>query len=552
VPWIVGVAAIHTMIVQKKSGSSHKAALFLSILAYMLVIYSTFLTRSGILGDISVHSFVDLGLYNQLLLWIVMMGVVGFGLFAYRYRVLPTPEREPNMLSREFMIFSGAMLLCAVGAVVLLGTSAPILGRLFRDNPSSVPLAFYNQWTLPLSIGFVFLAGLGQLFWWNKMSVANLNRVLLKPMVLSVLSTIAIILFTPFVDRSIAPQPGLATAPQPGIEAGLLGGLGSFWSAYGTGLLLLLLVFVAFFAFYGNGFVLWRIGSGNPKLAGGAFAHIGFAIMVLGVVASSGFSNPLSAGNGVDMGSNRENFIIERGQTKTIEGYRVSYVDQDVSSEGHPQYVLDFVDQRGRAFRVKPVAYLSNKEQWIQHPDLHMYFEKDLFVAVSPNVMFESNGTGQGGEFQLVQGDSTTLGNNEYRVRFVGFDLDIDQKHITDSTEIAVSAELEVTRLASGERRTLRPIYMVMQDRSVQFIQNRVPDWNVALTFAGMNVDTGAITLVVEGVDMAPEDWLVVQAYEKPFINLVWIGIIMFSIGFVIAGYRRIKDHQFHLQHRDA
>ncbi|NNF05036.1 MAG: cytochrome c biogenesis protein CcsA, partial [Rhodothermales bacterium] len=171
VPWLIGIAAVHTMIVQKRSGHSQKASLFLAILAYMLVVYSTFLTRSGILGDISVHSFVDLGLYNQLLLWILTMGVVGFGLFALRYRELPVPEKEPSMLSREFMIFSGAMLLCAVAAVIITGTSAPILGRIFRDSPSAVPLEFYNKWTLPLSVLFVFLAGLGQLFWWNRMSV---------------------------------------------------------------------------------------------------------------------------------------------------------------------------------------------------------------------------------------------------------------------------------------------------------------------------------------------------------------------------------------------
>jgi cytochrome c biogenesis factor len=82
VPWLLGVAAFHTMLVQKKSGSSQKASLILSIAAYLFVVYSTFLTRSGILGDVSVHSFVSLGLYNQLLIWIAVMGALGIGLFA--------------------------------------------------------------------------------------------------------------------------------------------------------------------------------------------------------------------------------------------------------------------------------------------------------------------------------------------------------------------------------------------------------------------------------------------------------------------------------------
>ena len=79
------MAGLHAMIVQKKSHTSHKAALFLSILAYMLIIYSTFLTRSGILGDLSVHSFASTSaLTNQLLVWILAMGIAGFGLFAVR------------------------------------------------------------------------------------------------------------------------------------------------------------------------------------------------------------------------------------------------------------------------------------------------------------------------------------------------------------------------------------------------------------------------------------------------------------------------------------
>ncbi|PSQ88772.1 MAG: cytochrome C assembly protein, partial [Bacteroidetes bacterium QS_8_64_10] len=293
VPWIVGIAALHAMLIQKKSGRAHKAALGLSIASYLLVVYSTFLTRSGVLGDISVHSFVDLGLHNQLLLWMGAMIVVGFGMMAWRYRDLPAPKRESNVLSREFLIFSGAMLLCAMAAVIILGTSAPIFGRIFRDSPSGVPTEFYNKWTLPLSVGLAFLAGMGQLFWWNKMSVERVSRVLMKPLGLAVASTVGVLLFTPFLERTVR----VSAAPQqaPMAEAGLLGAgsFSQFWAVYGQSLLLMLLVFAAFFALYGNGIVMWRVGRGNPRMAGGALTHVGFALVVLGIVASSGFNNTL-------------------------------------------------------------------------------------------------------------------------------------------------------------------------------------------------------------------------------------------------------------------
>lgn len=552
VPWLVGVAAIHTMISQKKSGSSHKASLLLTIMAYVLVVYSTFLTRSGILGDISVHSFVDLGLHSQLLLWILTMMFVGTGLFIYRYRELPVPERETRTLSREFMIFSGAMLLTATAAVILVGTSAPIFGRLFRESPSAVPIAFYNKWTLPLTVGFVLLAGVGQLFWWQKMSVENLNRVLIKPMVLSVVSTIVVLIFTPFVQRTIEPI-AANTAPSPPVAlAGVLAGLGSFWEQYGASILLLLLLFAAFFAFYGNGMVLLRIARGNIRLAGGAVAHLGLVFTILGIISSSGFSNPLAHNTGVQMGENRDNFIINRGETRSVSNYQVTYRDKKLTEEGRSVYVLDFVTPTGRTFTLEPVVYQNKSGQWIQHPDLQMYFEKDIYAAVSPNVMFGPD-TGSGNELRLARNDSTVIGDNAFSVHFVGFDTRVDPSLIpSDSIQIAVAAVLEVTNLKTSETRTLRPIYMIANDRTQQFIQTRVNDWDLMVAFTGMNVDTGEAHFFVEGAEIRPEDWLVVQAYEKPFINLLWFGILLLTAGFILSIYRRVQDYRFSLRRLPA
>jgi cytochrome c-type biogenesis protein CcmF len=66
-----------------------------------------------------------------------------------------------------------------------------------------------------------------------------------------------------------------------------------------------------------------------------------------------------------------------------------------------------------------------------------------------------------------------------------------------------------------------------------------------------MNVNTGSANFVVEGVDLEPEDWVLIQAYEKPLINLVWIGIILLSCGFIVSIVRRVKDHRF-AEHRAA
>jgi cytochrome c-type biogenesis protein CcmF len=562
VPWIVGVAAFHTMLVQKKSSTGQKASLLLCIAAYVLVIYSTFLTRSGILGDVSVHSFVDLGLYNQLLLWIGTITVVGVGLFLYRFNELPTPDKEPRVLSREFMILSGATLLTTTAAVIILGTSAPIFGRIFRDNPSAVPIEFYNQWTLPLAIGFVFLAGLGQLFWWNKMDVESLNRVLLKPVAFATVCTIGILLLTPFAEQTIL-LPASAPAPQTA-SAGLVSGLSTFWAMYGQALQLLLLLFVGFFALFGNGMVLWRVLRGNPRMAGGAIAHVGLAIAILGVIASSGFDRALprlgTAPSADEDQMPRENFVVAKGQTRTVNGYRVTYAGKTQTERGRGQYIIDVTDPKGRSFTLTPIAYQGSGDQWFMHPDVKAFLEKDIFLSVTPK---EATGMGSeegkpGGEFQLARGDSTMLGDREYAVAFDGFTVlkgpeqmrsstppDAATNRVPDDAKMAVGANLRVTNLQTRETRSLMPIYVVGPDNSQQYVENRIADWGLRMAFTEMNASNGKASFAVEGVDVMPEDWVVVQAYTKPLISLLWVGIIVMTVGFVVAIGRRVQDIRF-------
>jgi cytochrome c-type biogenesis protein CcmF len=182
-----------------------------------------------------------------------------------------------------------------------------------------------------------------------------------------------------------------------------------------------------------------------------------------------------------------------------------------------------------------------------------MYFERDIFVAVSPNAMFDSaqQGDEKGGALTLGRNESRVLGSNEYQLEFVSFNVNVESDMVPDSASIAVGATLNLTRIDTGETRELQPIYIVMPDGRQQFVQNRVGEWGLTITFSGMNVNTGSANFVVEGVDLEPEDWVLIQAYEKPLINLVWIGIILLSCGFIVSIVRRVKDHRF-AEHRAA
>ena len=549
VPWIIGVAGLHAMLVQKKTAAGHKSALLLTVAAYAFVVYSTFLTRSGILGDISVHSFVDLGLYNQLLLYILSIVGLGFGMFAWRYRELPRPAVASPTMSREGLIFQGALLLALTGLVISLGTSAPIFGRIFRDNPAAVPISFYSDWTLPLAIGVALLAGVGQLMWWKRMSAVELNRALVAPLGLAVACTALILIFTPFVAVTVQPLEAGAGAQQI-VEAGLFSAFGPFWDRFGMSLMLMLLLMASFFSFFGNAGVMWRIGRGNAKLVGGSLSHVGFAILLIGIVISGAFNNPISDGDGANIQGSRDNFILARGETKLVDGYTASYHGSELNALGRPVYHVDFTSPTGETFAARTEVYQSAGGQWIQHPDVEQGALRDVYVALYPSAMSEQPADpDEPEEITLVRGQTIPLGNNDYRLTFRDYDLNVDPTVVDidlENTELAVAAILELEHLPTEETRTLRPVYIIKKDGAQEFIQNRVTDWDITATFVGMQVDEGAgqgaVRVVLDGIQVLPDDWVVVQAYEKPLISLVWLGTIILLIGFAVSGRRRFAD----------
>jgi cytochrome c-type biogenesis protein CcmF len=529
VPWLLAAGAVHVMIAYRRSGTSFKAALLLPMLAFAFVVYSTFLTRSGILGDASVHSFVDLGLYNQLLLWMLSVVGLGLGFFVLRFRELPRPKQDPALLSREFVLFLGAMVLSAMAMVIIVGTSTPILGRLFRDNPAPPDMHFYNSWTLPLAIALGLLIGLGQLLWWYRMDGRAFVRALFVPFMLSAAVTAL-----------------------------------ALWAAGVREGRYLLLILGASFAFFANARVLLRLFRGNPRLAGGAIAHIGMALVLFGIVSSSGHDRTLvPPGEGILLGDPNDPHVAHRdvqpkhfplylGEERQVAGYRIAYVGQRVEPRrGETFYRIAITDPRGRSVVLEPSAYRSRNGQAIQHPDVVSFWDRDLYVAVVPDWMLRSEEEDTDStthRFLLRRGEQERLG--AYRIRFARFqilkapepmraegELRLPEDLREEEVDIAVAALVELTHTGTGEVRTLRPVYLILRDRTQRFLPDGVPEWNVTLWFEGMNVDQGQAVLRAQGPRQVP--WVLVEVHEKPFIGLLWLGTVVLMAGFALSILRR-------------
>ena len=164
------------MLIYRRNGAAVKTSLILIITTFLLVVYSTFLTRSGILGDSSVHSFTDLGLSGQLLLYLLVFVVLSIYLLIRNWSIIPSTEKEINTYNKEFWIFIGATVLSLSAFQVILPTSIPVINSILNNigietsmAPPADQVMFYTRFQIWFGIGIAILTGIGQFFWWKKL-----------------------------------------------------------------------------------------------------------------------------------------------------------------------------------------------------------------------------------------------------------------------------------------------------------------------------------------------------------------------------------------------
>lgn len=153
IPWLVGIALMHGMLFQRRKGALTKTNCALALLYFILVFYSTFLTRSGVLSDFSVHSFADYGLSTYLLVILLAFVALAFAFYAWRARDVKGKPLSAALWTWETFLVYGIIMLLLYAGIILLGTSFPLLSRLLMATPAAVNERFYN--TISLPVGFL-------------------------------------------------------------------------------------------------------------------------------------------------------------------------------------------------------------------------------------------------------------------------------------------------------------------------------------------------------------------------------------------------------------
>ncbi|MCU0420040.1 MAG: cytochrome c biogenesis protein CcsA [Cyclobacteriaceae bacterium] len=567
VPWLVLVASVHTMITYKNSKTALKASVILVVAVFLLILYSTFLVRSGILGDTSVHSFTDLGLSGQLLIYQFFFTGIAVWLIVRSWKEIPTTEEEVSTYSREFWIFMGASTLCLMGLQVLIPTSIPVynsivegLGVTSNVAPPADQVGFYSKFQLWFAAGVALLSGTGQFFWWKRMDRGNVLNDLLLPVLLSLLVAV--------VTASVSKVYNVA---------------------YG------LLLFAGVYIILSNIIVAGKVLKKNPSLSGGALAHMGVGLMLIGILFSSGYSKVVSLNNSglliskqfSDTG-NREHLLLYLHEPELMAGYELEYLGERLELRDKVGYIkrseveilgqpgggksptepLDAIAQndilkdgkklyaRGDTLRVHPENIYYEIEMrkngkveatlfprlqvnpnmgLLASPDIKRAIGKDLYVHSAPLV----RDTIVWSEMQQVR----VRKSQEFFVNdYVAMLEDISRVETVAGVELTSSdAAVQARIRVEGERGSYfaQPVFIILNSAQVGRIYDEIADLGVRLTLLNIHPETEEFTL---GVETRQKDWVVIKAMEKPLINILWLGTGVLMIGFSIAMVRRFKD----------
>ena len=528
VPWLTLVAAIHTSIIYKKNGSSLKATYLFFGLSFLLVVYSTFLTRSGILGDTSVHAFTDLGMNAQLLGFLAIFVVPYFVLFFVRYKSMNEVQKDDEVDSREFWMLVGALVLLLSAIVITSITSIPVFNKIFGTKiaPPEDPAFAHNQVQVFVAIIIGILTAIGQFLKFKSTPKEQFYKQIKWPAIITaILSTICFVF------------------------------IGIVYNEKGIGYLIALYVatVAAIFSIVANSYYLFVVIKGKMKSAGASIAHIGFGMLLLGILISSsnktvlswnttGFS-PLRVekGNKTPIGNPLENVTLIEGINTDMGKYTVTYVRDTFDMLEKRFFELKFVEKKTKAeFYLYPDVNKNNKmEGFSANPAAKHYWNKDIFTYVTSFQDHDEKDTTSFRKHEIAIGDSIFYSNGYIKLDKVVVNPNPNRTEGTNELVL----QLAITS-KEGLRYQAKP-GIVLKALTMEALLDTVKAQNLILSFNKV-IDQKKSILEI-GVKESPtlSNLITLKVYEFPFINLLWLGVIIMTAGFGITTWARkhkIKD----------
>jgi cytochrome c-type biogenesis protein CcmF len=355
VPWMTLIASLHFMIIARKQNYALLASYIFITLSYVLVLYASFLTRSGVLADTSAHSFGDNGMTAQLLVFIIVFFVLMVVMIAVNARKFHI-KTEEKLFTREFWMFLGAIIIALSAFQVIFTTSIPVFNSLFHTGiaPPGDRVGFYNRWQTPYTLLIIAFIGITQFLNYRGNSPQEFWRKLLIPLIFSVIVIIPFIL-----TRTV-------------IQANYM--------------LFLFFIFFGLFSSVAN--LAFR--TSKPRNSGAVITHLGFGLFLLGTLLTFSNSKIISMNtSSFDLGNpktNEENLLMQRNDTLSMRGYWVVYSDKTVK-DNITEYKVDFLKNvNGRfshEFTLYPSVNHNQRMGDVYNPDTRHFLSRDFYMYIS-------------------------------------------------------------------------------------------------------------------------------------------------------------------------
>lgn len=517
VPWLVLVGGIHTLLAYKHTGHALRPTATMFIISFMLVLYSTFLTRSGILGDTSVHSFTDLGMSGQLLTFMLAFMFLSLGLLYYGWKAMPTHEKEEATDSREFWMFVGSLVLLLLAALITLDTSWPVVNKIFGTKITiTEPIPHYNRYAVWFAIVVATLSAIIQYLRYKKTG----DKGFAQKLVIPTLAALALTLVIGFAMQ-----------------------INHF--AYG------LLLFASLFGMAANTNYLFAVLSGKIRVAGGSVAHVGFTLLLLGALLSAGKQEIISLNTaGIDYGkaftdeNKRENILLYKDQSVQMGPYWVTYVGDSVVPPNTLYKVryekkANKEDVAEEVFTLHPNAQINPNMGLIANPDTRHYLTKDIFTHVSSVAdKSKDEASEQLKEIELAPGDTAVTAGSFIILKKINPNPS-SLEYVPAVGDIAASAQLEIIDM-KGKHHNAEPIYYIRNN--TEFTSDaQIADLNMTVSFTKIFPEKGKIKLAVIEREK-PVDFIIMKAIIFPYINLLWLGCFIMAIGFFISMAYRYRQ----------
>ncbi len=355
-PWLTGTAFLHSVMIQEKRGLLKHWNMILVILTYDLVIFGTFLTRSGVLS--SVHAFANSPIGPLFMVFVTTSLVVSIGLVIWRWPQLHSETEMKSMLSREALFLLNNLLFMSILVVCFWGVIFPLVSELFTGQKVTVGPPFYERATAPLFSALLFLMAVAPLSAWGHSTFETLGRAMWKSAAAASVVTAALF-FT--YTKSI-------------------GALIGFF-------LIALILFVTFQEFWRgararqkaqdeNFFTaLFRLMGRNRRRYGGYIIHISMALMAIGIL-------------GIEIFQSETQGLLKQGESLNISGYDVKYrelASWDSKGEGvnYTRATLDIYQNGIYIGELNPrIDYYFDSQQNMTIPGNRSTLRDDLYVLL--------------------------------------------------------------------------------------------------------------------------------------------------------------------------